>query len=177
MSMSSPLCRVMSCPSRYFDANVQFIEEDMGVMTDFELDRLCRQFPATLSSYQLDIKVCVWVCGRGCVGGWGGGGLVGPVVERLSALMCPCMCARLCIVIHHLTSLVIQQHPPRRRSTSLASWSTSAICSSDSVKREAACLSSASSRYVHGVKPREHSLHNTPNAFCIHTCLWGPFSR
>jgi hypothetical protein len=39
------------------DANVTFIEEDMGVMTDFELDRLCRKFPESLDTFQLDIVV------------------------------------------------------------------------------------------------------------------------
>lgn len=34
-----------------------FIEEDMGVMTDFELDRLCRKFPESLDTFQLDIVV------------------------------------------------------------------------------------------------------------------------
>lgn len=39
------------------EANESYIAEDMGVMTDFELDRLCRQFPRSLKSFQLDLKV------------------------------------------------------------------------------------------------------------------------
>ena len=38
---------------QYFDASTEYIFEDMGVMTDFELDRLARQFPNTLARFQL----------------------------------------------------------------------------------------------------------------------------
>lgn len=37
----------------YVEANSQFIFEDMQVMSDFELDRLCSKFPTTLSEYLL----------------------------------------------------------------------------------------------------------------------------
>eukprot|EP00040_Diaphanoeca_grandis_P013119 m.66311 g.66311 ORF g.66311 m.66311 type:complete len:1225 (-) comp23673_c0_seq2:82-3756(-) len=39
---------------QYLEANEQYIFEDMTVMTDFELDRLCRQFPKTMAKFQLE---------------------------------------------------------------------------------------------------------------------------
>ncbi|EMG50102.1 hypothetical protein G210_4888 [Candida maltosa Xu316] len=38
----------------YVEANQTYIYEDMTVMTDFELDRLCRKFPKTLENWILD---------------------------------------------------------------------------------------------------------------------------
>lgn len=38
----------------HFDADAALIQEDMEVMSDFELHRLCQQF-SSISSYQLDI--------------------------------------------------------------------------------------------------------------------------
>lgn len=36
------------------DGDPELVLEDMGAMTDFELDRLCRNFPRTMSRFQLD---------------------------------------------------------------------------------------------------------------------------
>ncbi|GMM38568.1 DNA-dependent ATPase [Saccharomycopsis crataegensis] len=41
---------------QYRDANVQFIFEDMEVMTDFELHNLCLKFPKTIGKYKLDLS-------------------------------------------------------------------------------------------------------------------------
>lgn len=37
----------------HFDADAALIQEDMEVMSDFELHRLCQQYPS-ISSYQLE---------------------------------------------------------------------------------------------------------------------------
>lgn len=37
----------------HFDADAALIQEDMEVMSDFELHRLCQQY-SSISSYQLD---------------------------------------------------------------------------------------------------------------------------
>eukprot|EP00038_Savillea_parva_P007217 m.168659 g.168659 ORF g.168659 m.168659 type:complete len:1141 (-) comp12987_c0_seq1:1756-5178(-) len=55
--------RIMA-EDEYEDANVTYIEEDMSVMTDFELDRLCRQFPCSLEDFQIDIETEIHNSGK-----------------------------------------------------------------------------------------------------------------
>lgn len=38
----------------YVEANQEYIREDMTIMSDYELNSLCKKFPKTLSSFQLD---------------------------------------------------------------------------------------------------------------------------
>lgn len=45
-------CVYLQEPS-HFDADAALIQEDMEVMSDFELHRLCQQY-SSISSYQLD---------------------------------------------------------------------------------------------------------------------------
>ena len=47
---------IINEPQYKVDGNIEFIKEDMSVMTDFELHRLCLNFPNTLSRYQLKNK-------------------------------------------------------------------------------------------------------------------------
>ncbi|CAB1451234.1 unnamed protein product [Pleuronectes platessa] len=42
----------------HFDADAARIQEDMEVMSDFELHRLCQQY-STISSYQLETITCL----------------------------------------------------------------------------------------------------------------------
>ena len=43
----------------FAESVLAFVYEDMEVMTDWELHRLCEQYPNSLSSYQLDPDVCL----------------------------------------------------------------------------------------------------------------------
>ncbi|GME78530.1 unnamed protein product [Ambrosiozyma monospora] len=45
--------QIMKAP-RYLDANPDYIYEDMEVMTDFELNGLCRTFPREMSAFYMD---------------------------------------------------------------------------------------------------------------------------
>lgn len=49
---------------QYVTANEQFIFEDMEVMNDFELHRLCTKFPNTLSKYELDLGKEIYNSGK-----------------------------------------------------------------------------------------------------------------
>lgn len=48
------MAREIMDEEQYKQANEQYIFEDMQVMNDFELDRLCRQFPVTLGEHVLE---------------------------------------------------------------------------------------------------------------------------
>lgn len=50
----SKMSKLITNEPEYADANSTYIFEDMQVMTDYELDGLCRKFPATLKNYVLD---------------------------------------------------------------------------------------------------------------------------
>lgn len=47
-----------ACPQEpsHFDADAALIQEDMEVMSDFELHRLCQQY-SSIGSYQLEIDL------------------------------------------------------------------------------------------------------------------------
>lgn len=45
--------------SEFADSNLAFVYEDMEVMTDWELHKLCERYPDTLSSYVLDSDACL----------------------------------------------------------------------------------------------------------------------
>ncbi|KAG7660949.1 FUN30 [[Candida] subhashii] len=49
----SKMAKAIMNEPEYVEANQQYIFEDMQVMTDFELNRLCEKFPKTLNSYKL----------------------------------------------------------------------------------------------------------------------------
>lgn len=55
-AMLKEMSKKITKEPEYADANSVYIHEDMEVMTDFELDRLCKKFPVTLGKYQLDPK-------------------------------------------------------------------------------------------------------------------------
>lgn len=48
--------RVYPQEPSHFDADAALIQEDMEVMSDFELHRLCQQY-SSISSYQLEIDL------------------------------------------------------------------------------------------------------------------------
>ncbi|XP_077377602.1 SWI/SNF-related matrix-associated actin-dependent regulator of chromatin subfamily A containing DEAD/H box 1A [Festucalex cinctus] len=50
------MSKLMLMEPTHHDANPELIQEDMEVMTDFELHRLCQQY-ASISSYQLDSRL------------------------------------------------------------------------------------------------------------------------
>ncbi|ODV83607.1 hypothetical protein CANARDRAFT_202705 [[Candida] arabinofermentans NRRL YB-2248] len=55
--------QIMESPE-YYDANEEFIFEDMQVMSDFELHKLCQNFPRELSDFKLDINKALMQSGK-----------------------------------------------------------------------------------------------------------------
>lgn len=56
LNVSSILLSVPPQEPTHFDADAALIQEDMEVMSDFELHRLCHQY-SSISSYQLENNV------------------------------------------------------------------------------------------------------------------------
>ena len=53
-AMLQDMSKAIMMEPEYVEANQTYIFEDMQVMSDFELDRLCVKFPKTLSKWKLD---------------------------------------------------------------------------------------------------------------------------
>jgi SWI/SNF-related matrix-associated actin-dependent regulator 1 of chromatin subfamily A len=54
------MSKVITREVEFCDSNIEYIEEDMTVMTDFELDRLCKQYKVTRCSCNFFFEEFLW---------------------------------------------------------------------------------------------------------------------